>query len=191
MRDVLVVAQIAVALMLTVSAALLARSFVNITGSMRGFGPSVSPPFTLRSHAASIRRTPRSRRSPARSSSAWRGFPGVRAVGMVNRLPLAGGASVGVLQVENSALADDQVDSVDWRSVTPGYFGRWASRFAKDESSKNPMTRARNGSGLSTIVSRVRPGRIRVRWDAGSGCRLAPLPGSLSSESSVTCVTTG
>ena len=121
-RDGLVVAQIAVALMLTVV----------------GF-PSRPE---LRQDREHRRRVPgrRGRHAPPRNPTSQypkdaqvadvcqrilervSRLPGVRAAGMVNRLPLAGGAAVGALQVENSALPEDRVGSVDWRSVTPGYF---------------------------------------------------------------------
>ena len=122
MRDGLVVAQIAVALMLTVSAALLARSFVKITRIDAGF--RAEGVATL--HLAIPRgKYPKDAQVAALSGQILERVArlhGVRAVGMINRLPMAGGASVGLLQVENSVLPDGQVGSVDWRSTTPGYF---------------------------------------------------------------------
>ena len=121
-RDLLVVAQLAVALMLTVAAALLAKSFTKVASADAGFRaegvvtlhlaiPRVKYPSDARVADVCGRILERVRR-----------LPGVQASGMVNRLPLAGGASVGSLEVEHSAFPNDRVESVDWRTVTPEYF---------------------------------------------------------------------
>ena len=121
-RDGLVVAQIAVALMLTVSASLLARSFVKIANTDVGFRAEGVATLHLAIPRGKYPKDAQVADVCQRILERVSRLPGVRAAGMVNRLPLAGGASLGALQVENSALPEDRVSSVDWRSVTPGYF---------------------------------------------------------------------
>ena len=189
-RDSLVVAQIAVALLLTVSAALLARSFANIAGSDAGF--RAEGVTTL--HLAIPRgKYPKDAQVAAVSGQILERvarLPGVRAAGMVNRLPLAGGASVGVLQVEKSALANDRVESVDWRSVTPGYFNALGIplREGRVFQESDDEDAQRVGIVDERIAHAAWPNqsalgrRFRYRW--------ATPPGSRSSVSSVTSVTT-
>ena len=121
-RDVLVIAQIAVALLLTVSAALLAKSFTNVARTDAGFRPEGVATLHLAIPRVKYATDALVADVCGRILDRVRRLPGVEAVGMVNRLPLAGGASVGVLQVEHSAFPNDRVDSVDWRTATPGYF---------------------------------------------------------------------
>src|SRR5204863_8688447 len=48
--------------------------------------------------------------------------PGVRAAGMVNRLPIAGGAQNGPIEFEGNALPMNRIGNCDWRTATPDYF---------------------------------------------------------------------
>ena len=107
--------------MLTVSASLLAQASSRSRTPTSGSGPKGYPRSTSGSHAA-VPEDAQVADVCQRILERVARLPGVRAAGMVNRLPLAGGASLGALQLENSALPEDRVGSVDWRSVTPGYF---------------------------------------------------------------------
>jgi len=119
-RDVLVVGQIAMALLLLISAALLTRSLVAVRRVDAGFNPD----HVLSVHLA-IPRT----KYPLDNDVASlytrvldrvQALPGVMAVGMVNRLPLGGGNQTGGLQIDG--VASDNVPSVETRTVTPDYF---------------------------------------------------------------------
>ena len=121
-RDVLVIAQISVSVVLMVGASLLARSLFGIT--------HVDPGFESRGVTSLHLAIPRGKYPRDDQIAAFcravlervRQIPGVRSAGMVNRLPLAGGVQIGNLEVERSALANNRLDSVDWRTATPEYF---------------------------------------------------------------------
>jgi predicted permease len=121
MRDALVIAQLAVAVLLSISAILLVRSFVGIT--------SVDPGFSSERVVTMQLALPRSKypddwqvttfyRNVLNQLSAQ---PGIDAAGMVNRLPLGGVAQIGSLELDRSALPDNRLASVDWRTATPAY----------------------------------------------------------------------
>ena len=122
-RDGLVVAQIAVALTLTVSASLLARSFVKIANTDVGFraegGRHAAPRIATRQvpeGRASRRRVPtdpRTRVAASRSARCRNGQTAAACRGRIGRRPA---------KWRMVALPEDRVGSVDWRSVTPGYF---------------------------------------------------------------------
>jgi putative ABC transport system permease protein len=119
-RDALVIVQISVAVLLTISAALLTRSFINI----RRIDPGFRPASVLTMQLA----IPRAKYPADRQVSELcraildhvRRLPGVRAAGMVNRLPLGGVAQINRIQLDRSALPDNV--TVDSRSVSADYF---------------------------------------------------------------------
>lgn len=121
-RDALVVTQIAVALLLTIAAALLARSFANVRDAEIGLRADGVATMHLAIPRAKYRDDWQVADVCGRILERVQQLPAVGAAGMVNRLPLSGGAQVGTLQVEGSALPDGRIESVDWRTVTPDYF---------------------------------------------------------------------
>jgi predicted permease len=121
-RDVLVIVQIAVSVVLIVGASLLARSLWSITRIDPGFDSGGVTSLHL---AIPRGKYPRDQQVAAFCHDVLervRQIPGVRSAGMVNRLPLAGGAQVGMLEVERSSLPNNRIESIDWRTTTPEYF---------------------------------------------------------------------
>ena len=120
-RSALVLTEVALALVLLVSAGLLARSFLTLSRVDPGFRASellasgVAFPGTRYP-------TPESRRAILnRTLDAIGTMPGVTRAAAVNRLPL-GGANVTVgVEIEGQPQPDGPV-SMDRRVVTPGYF---------------------------------------------------------------------
>ncbi len=120
-RSSLVLTEVALALVLLVSAGLLARSFMTLS--------NVDPGFRTGEILASGVPFPGARYPTAESRRAFLGrtleaidaLPGVTAAAAVNRLPLGGGnVTVGV-EIEGQPQPDGPV-SMDRRVVTPGYF---------------------------------------------------------------------
>src|SRR6185503_17424824 len=121
LRDALVVAQIAATLWLVVGATLLTRSFAEL----RQVNPGFNPERVYSLHLA----IPRAKYPKDRDVAAFcarivdriRTLPDVVAVGMVNRLPLGGGAQTGQVAFDG---VDPKVGvlQVDYRTVTPDYF---------------------------------------------------------------------
>jgi putative ABC transport system permease protein len=122
LRDLLVVSEIALTLVLLVGAGLLIRTL----GRLRQVDPGFRPEGVLSLHLA----VPRSKYTSdalvadfcRRVLERVRALPGVESAGMVNRLPLAGGGQSGSLQFEGTNLPVTELGNVDWRTVTPGYF---------------------------------------------------------------------
>jgi putative ABC transport system permease protein len=122
LRDLLVVAQIATTLWLIVGATLLARSLVELKRVNPGFNAE---------HVYSVHLAiPRAKYRLDRDVAAFctriveriAALPGVTAVGMVNRLPLAGGAQTGPVEFEGIDQRIANLPNMDWRTVTPDYF---------------------------------------------------------------------
>jgi len=121
-RDLLVVAQIAATMWLVIGAALLTRSF----GELRQVRPGFNPERVYSLHLA----IPRSKYPRDRDVAAFgdrileqvRALPEVESVGLVNRLPLAGGTQTGGIELEGIDPKATVLGNVDYRSVTPDYF---------------------------------------------------------------------
>ena len=122
LRDAIVVAQIGATLWLVVSAMLLARSLVEV----RHVHPGFSADHVYSLHLAMPRvKYPRDRDIAAygdRILDRVRALPDVVSAGLVNRLPLAGGAQTGPIEVEGVDSTAVGLRNVDYRSVTPDYF---------------------------------------------------------------------
>ncbi|MDQ3069526.1 MAG: ABC transporter permease [Acidobacteriota bacterium] len=120
-RSALALAEVALALVLLVSAGLLARSFLTLSRVDPGFraGQLVASGVSL---PGTRYPTPESRRAFVdRTLDGMAVLPGVTRVAAVNRLPLGGGnVTVGV-EIEGQPQPDGPV-SMDRRVVTPGYF---------------------------------------------------------------------
>jgi putative ABC transport system permease protein len=121
-RGILVVTQIALALPLLTGGLLLARTFESLTSIHPGFNPDgvlsvhlALPRTKYRDDAAVARIT-------GRIADRAATIPGVTAAGLVNRLPLAGGAQVMTMEFDVPPERQETLPAVDTRTVTPGYF---------------------------------------------------------------------
>ncbi|PYR36457.1 MAG: ABC transporter permease [Acidobacteria bacterium] len=124
-RDLLVVAQIAATLWLAIGATLLTRSLAEL----RRVHPGFNPERVYSLHLAIPRTKYRNDREVAafmrRILDRVEALPGVVAAGMVNRLPLAGGAQTAPIEFEGvdpTIVAPGVGLQADMRPVTPGYF---------------------------------------------------------------------
>jgi putative ABC transport system permease protein len=121
-RSVLVVAQIALALPLLVGGGLLARTFTRLNAENPGFNAEN----VLSMHLAIPRSKYRSDTEVARVVGRFheraKQVPGVVSAGMVNRLPLAGGAQVLILEFNAPRQLHPDLATIDARVVTPDYF---------------------------------------------------------------------
>ena len=117
----LVVAEFALALVLTVGAGLMIRTFANLSTENPGFSED---------GVLSLRITTPQGFDAAANSAFWielldrvGALPGVENVGAIHLLPLAVGNWAAPLIIDGRPLADGEPQRViDWRSVTPGYF---------------------------------------------------------------------
>jgi putative ABC transport system permease protein len=121
-RSALVVIQIALALPLLVGGVLLTRTFAALNAQSPGFerdniltGHLAIPRSKYRNDAAVAQVEERILESVSR-------IPGVASVGMVNRLPLAGGVSMVIFEFDSPRALDPSLSAVDMRVATGDYF---------------------------------------------------------------------
>ena len=122
LRQLLVVAEVALSLMLFIGAGLLLKSFWRLTNVNPGFEPTnlltlhVSLPDRKYSEPAQV--IDFYRNLPERLGA----LPGVRAVSAVSRLPISGGDPHGDLTIEGTTFAAGETPAVSFRRILPNYF---------------------------------------------------------------------
>jgi putative ABC transport system permease protein len=126
LRSALVVCQVAAVVVLMVVSALLIRSFVALRSVDPGFRSDniLSVHFALSDENAA---NPKFGQYLNRILERVSAIPGVVSVGMVNRLPLAGGTQTGAVEFEGSSVPQTGAGApatagYDWRTATPEYF---------------------------------------------------------------------
>lgn len=119
-RSVFVVAQIACSLPLLTAALLLTRTFTSITAIDPGFATENIVSLHLAIPRSKYRDDPTIARFESEILSRVQRLPGVAAVGMVNRLPLAGGAQQNHVELDQSPIAEAQLFGS--RVASAGYF---------------------------------------------------------------------
>jgi putative ABC transport system permease protein len=124
MRNVLVVSEIALAVVLLASAGLLVKSFVRLQQVDRGFNPDNVLSMVVRLPSARYPEDPQLVQFFNQSMERLRNLPGVRSAGMVNFLPLYGGlgSNTGFKIVGRPEPPPGQGPSTDVRVVDAGYF---------------------------------------------------------------------
>ncbi len=122
LRGLLVVSELACALVLLTGAGLMIKSFLRLQAVAPGFDPG---------HVLTMQLSlPESKYAAAPQVAAFYGqlvervaaLPGVRAAGAISRLPLAGDRSTSGLLVEGRPSAAGQQEEVHFRVVTSDYF---------------------------------------------------------------------
>ncbi len=122
LRNMLIVSEVALSLVLLVGAGLLFRSFLGLRSVELGFRPQ---------HVLTFRLTPAGERfrEDAQYSAFYRdvaervgAIPGVEAVGVINTLPLVKGPTSAIQVEGRPLLRADEWPKVNYRSVSPDYF---------------------------------------------------------------------
>ena len=119
----LVVAEIAVAIVLVIGAALMVKSLIVLQAQDMGFRPDGLLTFQLNLPAAKYNAAA-SRRLMARAAADLRAVPGVKAVGAINLVPLQPGGFNGRFSIAGRPPlgSADRAPVVEFRMVLPGYF---------------------------------------------------------------------
>ena len=122
LRNLLIVSEVALSLVLLVGAGLLFRSFISLRAVELGFRPQSLLTFRLSPSGERFR-------EDAQYTSFYRdvaerveALPGVEAVGLINTLPLVKGPTSGIQFEGRPPVRRDQWPSVNYRSVSPDYF---------------------------------------------------------------------
>jgi predicted permease len=130
MRSALVVVQVALALVLVVSAALMIRTFQALRDVDPGFSDpatiqtaGISIPFTLVSEPEQVSRVAKMTSLQREILDNIAALPGVASVGFVNDLPMGEGEWNGPVLVEGATTATGETPpSRRWNFISPGYF---------------------------------------------------------------------
>ena len=117
LRSLLIVIQVALALVLTIGAGLLTRSFLTLLSVNPGFEPKKVLTFDLflspKAQGAGFYR---------QLIEKLDALPGVEAAGAVNALPLGGGVFTWTFFIEGRQPSDEPLGRVDYRVVTTDFF---------------------------------------------------------------------
>jgi putative ABC transport system permease protein len=176
-REFLAVGEIALTVVLVAGSCLLARSFAEV----RGVDPGFQPSHALSVHLAIPRaRYPKDRDVAnflARILDRVQTMPGVVGAGMVNRMPIIGGAQNGGIEFEGIPGPAGRIGNADWRTATSGYFhaigiplvaGRVFTEFDSENAKAvgliDAATAARIWPGQSPLGKRFRIGVEGQPW---------------------------
>jgi predicted permease len=134
-RNVLVVVQVALALVLIVSAALMIRTFQELRDVDAGFSDpgtiqtaGISIPFALTSDLEQAARVARRTALQHEILDRIAALPGVASVGFAGDLPMGGGSWNGRVLVEGDAIVAGEEPQRRWNFVSPGYFAAMGTR---------------------------------------------------------------
>ena len=155
MRAVLVVAEVAVALMLLAGAGLLLRSFQRLMAVEHGFDPEqlltlqVWLPVPNDNAKGRFFSHEQRRGFYERSLAAVQAVPGVRSAALTNRLPLRGRGGTGFTIEGRPVLPDQPLPSAEFRIVSPNYFTTMRIPFVR-------------GEGLPELADSIANGKVVV-----------------------------
>jgi predicted permease len=123
MRNILVGAEVALALMLLIGAGLLLRSLIGLRGVDPGFDPRNVLTATVQIPRAKYPTPERRNQFFAEALQSVRALPGVEAAAWVENVPLQGGGSSQYVHPEGmAALKESEMPVVALRMASPGYF---------------------------------------------------------------------
>jgi predicted permease len=123
LRDLLVITETALSLILLVGAGLLIRSFLNVQRVDPGFDPRNVLSFRMAAAGPSYKEGPQVLELYQQVWDRLRRSPGVESVGGVTVLPLTGGIGWGSISIEGySAAAGQMMIQADGRTASVGYF---------------------------------------------------------------------
>ena len=121
-RNVLVMSQVALALVLLCASGLLVRSLRNLRAVQPGFDPTDVMTMSLSLPYASYQSYAKASAFYEQLTSRVRALPGVQAVGFGGSLPLAGEEGCTAAVIDKPGPSGERGDCVPMMQVTPGYF---------------------------------------------------------------------
>jgi putative ABC transport system permease protein len=121
-RSLLIVSEVALSLMLLISAGLLFRSFLRLQAVELGFRPQRVLTFRLTPSGTNFREDAHYVNFYSQVAERIQTLPGVEAVGVINTLPLVKGPTSRFRVEGRPPLTPDKWPGVNYRSVSPDYF---------------------------------------------------------------------
>jgi putative ABC transport system permease protein len=122
MRSLLVVAEIALTLVLLVGAGLMIKSFLRLHAVELGFDPGNVLTMQFSLPGVKYGESEQIRAFYRELTERIAQLPGVRSVGAISRLPLAGDRSTTSLTIEGQPVRSGEQPEVHFRVITPNYF---------------------------------------------------------------------
>ncbi|MEK6410274.1 MAG: ABC transporter permease [Acidobacteriota bacterium] len=122
LRNLFVVAEVALSLVLLVGAGLLFRSFLQLQSVNTGFNPAQVLTIRLSPSGTNFREDPQYIAYYKQVTERISAIPGVESVGAINTLPLAKGPTAGFRIEGHPLLPADQWPGGNYRNVNPDYF---------------------------------------------------------------------
>jgi putative ABC transport system permease protein len=122
LRHLLIVSEVAIAMVLLVGAGLLLRSFLQLQSVNAGFTPQQVLTARLSPSGAGYRSDPAYTNYYREVIERVSRIPGVEAVGAINTLPLSKGPTAGFRIEGRPLLTPDKWPGANYRSVSPDYF---------------------------------------------------------------------
>jgi len=151
LRNALLVSEVALALVLVISAVLLVRTFHRMLEADAGFNPARVLTFQLSLPNAKYKGTDRMAEVYQKALRALQSLPGVQSAGIVSEVPMGGSTDGTVIRVPDHARANDKDHPfANYSFASPGYFSAIGT----------PLLRGRDfletdtaGSMLVTIIN--------------------------------------
>ena len=128
MRNLLVIAEIALSVVLVVGAGLLIRSFVGLQRVRPGFQPERVLTFQLALPRVAYPNPDARRQFTRVLEERLRALPGVEAVGFVSQLPLTGSGPLSPYAYDESTARNWESATADGRAASPDYFRSMGTR---------------------------------------------------------------
>jgi len=177
LRSLLLIAQIAMALVLVVSAGLLIRTFSQLIVSDSGFNASRVVTFTLPLPAPKY--TDTDRMAMVYRQVAWKlyAIPGVQSVGFATVVPLAGPSDATVIRIPAHPAADpSQRPVANYLFVSPGYFGTIGASFqrGRDIAESDTLRSMPVAIVNATMAKKCWPGEDPIGQKVGVGATKIP-----------------
>ena len=173
LRGVLMIGEMALALVLLIGAGLMIRSFVALQQVRPGFDPSGRPHLPDGAPDREVLRTRRSRLALLRQmEEQLRAIPGVTEVGFTSQLPLTGSGALSPFAYNEATARNWESETSDGRNVSPAFFRAMGTRLLAGRVLRSARHAAAEHGSSST--RRSPPARGRARTPSASGCRSAP-----------------
>jgi predicted permease len=174
LRSTLVVAEVALAVILTTGAGLLLRSFLTVLAIEPGFNPNQL--LTLQIALPVTYRTPDLQRALyARLLPALEAIPGVTAVGGTTRLPLGSTNLTTKVEVEGHVVAPGEQPEIEFRRAVRDYFGAMGipllrgRAFTSEDGPSSPPVAVINERMARRLMPGENPIGRRIRFGGAAG----------------------
>jgi predicted permease len=177
-RNALLISQVALALVLVVSAGLLVRTFYHMLRSNSGFVATRVIAFELPLPSSKYSDTDRMAQVYKQAGLSLQSIPGVQSVGFATVVPLAGPSDATMIRIPAHPVSDVlQAPKANYLFVSPGYFGTIGAPLlrGRDISEDDTLTSSPVAIINSAMAKKYWPGEDPVGKQVGVGSIRYPV----------------